>query len=1364
MKKRFKTKKQIILNNNGGFTLIEVLISLLIITLLTIGLYGLIELSIRVTADNSYIVEATEIANQKMEQIRNMAYDDVGTLTGSPRGSIEEHETINRGGVYDVHTIVIFYDDPYDGTLALGTDNVFTDYKIVTIDVSWQSRFGPKKISVFSKIVPNTEETLSGYGLLKLTTVDADGASLANAEIHVENSSPLVSADYISDADGQLDLPLLPDFEGYEITVSKTGYNTEKTYARDAINLNPTKPNLSIFEGSKTEDSFSIDRLADLTIRTVANTLPDNWRVNTATADSSINPKISLDQNDNAYFVWQKNGETGSSIKIQKYSASNIKQWTPEVQISTTNFQTNPDIATTQAGLSYVVWQDNSVDLKQLSLDTSGHIKKLAKSQPEVYPTSQKIVPGKKTAWFDKIKSFFKSLITLGRREIKTKNAQAVSGVSIVQTKISGAVNNSDSITVAFDSTPTAGNVIIAIAVHSNANKSFSAPTNTSGAFSVSKYSDTSWALDTGIWHKIVQSGDSKNVTITSSANISGGVLMIMEVSGLDTANLLDVTAANDQTGSNSTTATTGQTAVSTNNSFAVAAVAFADNNFNAPNNNNWSSGSSNTWIQQLWADWSTGTDGSLAVATMDINAAAAQSATLTLTGGGSEQRNSALAVFRAAPLNQAIVSASGNQNAGLVMPQTDYYLGGKFLITENSSSRNVNSIKLQEFGTVNAQTKISSVKLFYDLDTSAPYDCAGESYNPGSDAQFGASATFNEADGFAQFTQTGGVNITTAKTLCLYPVISVSGAANGETVDVEINNPSTDITVSAGSVTPASAVDISGATVLTSPADIRQIHARLRNDDGNEINATWKNDQDTAGSIYLNEKIRLRFEISNKGGAASAAMAYRLEYGELASNCDSISSWLAVPSDNSLAWQMADSSYYADGNASTNIINGLTDENLAFVPGQLKEANNQTASLALSSTDFTEIEYNINPNTVAGDATFCFRLTDQGDDSAITYEKYAVVSVSGDENIFIRAINADGSFAWPIKKVNVGTGNTGQINPVIALTENLGMATTAVAWEDDRNGNSDIYLQILDEDGNRQFTNDLQVTTSANNDYSPALSFDSDGYLYVVWVENALNQDIYLNKFDQDGNLLSGPTALKTSSNQEYSPKIIFDASDNLFLTYTEEINGVKNVVVTKYDSSLSLIWQKNPNAGSLSFNQYNGSLAISGSTMIAIWNDRRNTDQDIYAQKIDDYGNPAWTSDFKINIGLDGADQVAPVIVLRSSLSAVGAWTDSRNDLSEIYAEEFSGPSALSPVAYVPLDITGTKKIGEDPVIYKYNQTLTTDASGYLYLQLDWDVPGYSVSVHQDSSSKKIILRDPPQPLNLSPGDNKTMLIYVQ
>ncbi|GMQ95000.1 MAG: hypothetical protein BMS9Abin13_110 [Patescibacteria group bacterium] len=161
-------------------------------------------------------------------------------------------------------------------------------------------------------------------------------------------------------------------------------------------------------------------------------------------------------------------------------------------------------------------------------------------------------------------------------------------------------------------------------------------------------------------------------------------------------------------------------------------------------------------------------------------------------------------------------VSTSGTQTASLDIPSTNQYVGGTFAITENTSSRNVTGITITENGTVNASTNLDNIKLQYDLDTTAPYDCASESWASG-DSQFGATDTdgFSAANGTSAFTGTAAIS--TTQTMCVYAVLDVlSGAANNETVEIEISNPSTEVTVSAGAVGPGTAVALSGTTNLS--------------------------------------------------------------------------------------------------------------------------------------------------------------------------------------------------------------------------------------------------------------------------------------------------------------------------------------------------------------------------------------------------------------------------------------------------------------------------------------------------------------------------------------------------------------------
>ncbi len=119
----------------------------------------------------------------------------------------------------------------------------------------------------------------------------------------------------------------------------------------------------------------------------------------------------------------------------------------------------------------------------------------------------------------------------------------------------------------------------------------------------------------------------------------------------------------------------------------------------------------------------------------------------------------------------------------------------------------------------------------------------------------------------------------------------------------------------------------------------------------------------------------------------------FRLEYGELITTCAAVSGWEQVGPGE--AWDMADSAHLTDGDPTANVPLLLTDGNAAFVPGEQKDAGSETSSITLGATDFTELEFAVTPTGSAQAATYCFRLTDEGSESGVTYTEYAEASVA---------------------------------------------------------------------------------------------------------------------------------------------------------------------------------------------------------------------------------------------------------------------------------------------------------------------------------------------------------------------------------
>lgn len=257
-----------------GMTLIEVMVALAIFAIAMTGLYSLIVMGIRVSTDSRARLDATALANERIEMVRNLSYNDIGTIGGVPSGALQRTEikTVNR----IQHTItidVVYVDDPFDGTLGGTHNDLFNaDYKKIRVEVKWPNMLNHSPVVFISDAAPKGVENNDSGGTLMLTAFDANGAPVASPTLHIFNDTvvPPIDLTTTMGADGRYVLPAMPvSQETYDISVTKPGYSTSTTYPIDTGNPNPTPPPASIFAGRVTELSFMIDRLSALTIRTL---------------------------------------------------------------------------------------------------------------------------------------------------------------------------------------------------------------------------------------------------------------------------------------------------------------------------------------------------------------------------------------------------------------------------------------------------------------------------------------------------------------------------------------------------------------------------------------------------------------------------------------------------------------------------------------------------------------------------------------------------------------------------------------------------------------------------------------------------------------------------------------------------------------------------------------------------------------------------------------------------------------------------------------------------------------------------------------------------------------------------------------
>ncbi len=266
------------LNKKNGFSYVEILVGVAIFAMIFLSVFQVYNILMGLVSTGKVKVVAAALIEEQFEIIRNIPYSDVGTTTGIPVGKIEASKVEVRSGIpFTVITTIRNIDDPFDGTLG-GNPNDLSpaDYKLVEVSASCNTCNNFKPVVLNTRVSPKNLEGASTNGALFVRVFDANGLPVVGANVHIENNNemPAIIIDDVTDNNGNLkiiDAP--PGVEVYEITVTKNGYSTDKTYATGELsNPNPIKAHASVFQQQVTQISFAVDTLATLNISSVTDT------------------------------------------------------------------------------------------------------------------------------------------------------------------------------------------------------------------------------------------------------------------------------------------------------------------------------------------------------------------------------------------------------------------------------------------------------------------------------------------------------------------------------------------------------------------------------------------------------------------------------------------------------------------------------------------------------------------------------------------------------------------------------------------------------------------------------------------------------------------------------------------------------------------------------------------------------------------------------------------------------------------------------------------------------------------------------------------------------------------------------------
>lgn len=284
------------------------------------------------------------------------------------------------------------------------------------------------------------------------------------------------------------------------------------------------------------------------------------------------------------------------------------------------------------------------------------------------------------------------------------------------------------------------------------------------------------------------------------------------------------------------------------------------------------------------------------------------------------------------------------------------------------------------------------------------------------------------------------------------------------------------------------------------------------------------------------------------------------------------------------------------------------------------------------------------------------------------------------DWEIYIQRIDGNGEVKWPAGGVALSKA-TDTHSPATTPTQSVvsdGSGGAIVVWNDFRNGNWDLYSQRVDASGTLQWPIEgVPVSTAANDQLSPQTVSDGAGGAVVAWYDfrSGTNWDIYAQRVDGDGKMqwLMDGVVISTAIHHQISPQLASDGSGGAIIAWIDFRSGTdQDLYAQRVDQNGAAQWTADGVPISTAPNDQLAPQIVSdndGGAIVA-WTDRRNGNEDIFAQRISRSGEIQWAAD-GIAVSTAADRQHDPQLISDGTGGAIITWQEHRSGTSDVYAE---------------------------------------------------------------------------------------------
>lgn len=332
--------------------------------------------------------------------------------------------------------------------------------------------------------------------------------------------------------------------------------------------------------------------------------------------------------------------------------------------------------------------------------------------------------------------------------------------------------------------------------------------------------------------------------------------------------------------------------------------------------------------------------------------------------------------------------------------------------------------------------------------------------------------------------------------------------------------------------------------------------------------------------------------------------------------------------------------------------------------------------------------QWSVNGNAVcvyAGEQSYPASAPDGAGGAFVIWADYR----SGGGDLYLQRITSTGSIApgWPSGGAPLCTAAGDQRSPSAASD---GAGGVFVVWEDDRAGGSDpnLYLQRFTATGLAAAgwpADGFAVCAAPGTQRNVALAVES-GAALLAWQDDrdGAASDVYAQRVSGAGLIQWAPdgVAVCAAAGSQTSPSIVSDRNGGAIFAWQDTRGANADIYAQRLDALGVVLWPSGGNTlCAAAYDQLTPHLVADGvGGAIAVWNDYRSLNSDVYAQRVSASGAAAWTAGGVI-LCSNTAEQYCYAPVTDGAGGAIVPWDDFRaTTVGNLYAQRITASGAIA------------------------------------------------------------------------------------